>query len=402
MLPASPPSTAPSHLSGGAGSCAAAGASGAEAPGLSHSADGSCASRAETTDSALQPGSTPWSAPACPATEDARLQALHAYAVLDTPPEAGFDDLVCLAQLLCEVPIALVSLVDARRQWFKARVGLGVSQTDRTVSFCGHAIHDPAELFVVEDTLADPRFAGNPLVVGEPRIRFYAGAPMVSPQGHAVGTLCVIDQRPRVLGEHQREGLLALARQGVAQLELRRALMLATQDSLTDTMTGIANQRAFEVALRRHWARLAGSGEPLAVLLLDIDGLRAIDATFGPAAADALLRDVAARLQAALPQAQPLARWGLDGFAALLPGCNAPAAVRLAETLRRSAGVAGGGGRPVALSIGIASAIPEPGTDAQLAVHRAGMALQVARARGGGRVELAVEPPAPCRVTAAA
>ncbi len=350
----------------------------------------------------MQPDPTGWSEPARPATEDARLEALHAYAVLDTPSEAAFDDLVRLAQLLCDVPIALVSLVDARRQWFKARIGLGVSQTDRAVSFCGHAIHDPTELFVVEDTLADPRFAGNPLVVGEPRIRFYAGAPILSPQGHAVGTVCVIDQRPRRLGEPQREGLLALARQAVAQLELRRALMTATHDSLTDTITGIANQRAFEAALRLHWARLAGDSQPLAVLLLDIDGLRAVDATFGPAAADALLRDVAARLQSALPQAQPLARWGLDGFAALLPGCDATAAVRLAETLRRSAGVAGGGGRPVALSIGIASARPQPGTDARLPVHRAGMALQVARARGGGRVELAIEPPAPCRITAAA
>ena len=155
--------------------------------------------------------------------EHERLAALARYGILDTAPEDAFDELVQLASTICEAPIALISLIDATRQWFKARVGLDATETPRAISFCTHAIRE-RELFVVQDARADPRFAGNPLVTGEPHIRFYAGAPLLTPDGHSLGTICVIDREPRVLTAAQRHGLGALARQVVVQLELRRQI----------------------------------------------------------------------------------------------------------------------------------------------------------------------------------
>jgi len=165
-----------------------------------------------------------------PDREAERLAALRALDILDTETEQAFDDLTQLAALICGTPVALVSLVDADRQWFKSKVGLAVSETSREVSFCAHAIRQPDELFVVNDAAADPRFAGNPLVTGAPGIRFYAGMPLTLLEGAAPGTLCVIDYTPRQLTTAQTETLKALARQTVSLLELRRhrkALQLA-------------------------------------------------------------------------------------------------------------------------------------------------------------------------------
>lgn len=155
-----------------------------------------------------------------PEDEERRLAALHRYGVLDTLPEQVYDDIVKLAAHLCATPIALVSLVDAGRQWFKARFGLEAAQTPREVAFCAHAILDRG-LFVVPDALVDDRFADNPLVTSTPELRFYAGAPLVTPEGHAIGTLCVLDRRSRELTAAQREALEALARQVVRHLEAR-------------------------------------------------------------------------------------------------------------------------------------------------------------------------------------
>jgi GAF domain-containing protein len=155
-----------------------------------------------------------------PENESERIAALRHYRILDTEREVAFDDLAQLASTICAAPIALISLVDTSRQWFKAHVGLEARETSRSGSFCAHALHG-ADVFIVRDALADPRFAANPLVLGEPHIRFYAGAPLTSAQGLNLGTLCVIDRRPRVLDEHQRGALVTLARQVMALLELR-------------------------------------------------------------------------------------------------------------------------------------------------------------------------------------
>ena len=158
-----------------------------------------------------------------PQNEPERLDALRRYEVLDTEPEQKFDDLTLLASHICQAPIALISLVDAERQWFKSKVGLTTSQTARSISFCAHAILED-DVMVVPDAAADARFANNPIVTGEPNVRFYAGAPLVTPDGHALGTLCVVDRVPRNLSAAQLDALRALARQVVAQLELRRRL----------------------------------------------------------------------------------------------------------------------------------------------------------------------------------
>ena len=166
------------------------------------------------------------------APDQDRVAALQKYAILDTEPEQAFDDLTLLASFVCKTPIALISLVDENRQWFKSKVGLDTSETPRDIAFCSTAIQQ-VEVMVVPDTLKDERFRNNPLVVSEPRIRFYAGAPLITEEGYALGTLCVVDHSPRELGADQKEALQALGRLVLAQLEFRRNLQLL-KEALTD------------------------------------------------------------------------------------------------------------------------------------------------------------------------
>jgi GAF domain-containing protein len=156
-----------------------------------------------------------------PANEAERLAALKEYHILDTGTEQSYDDITALAAHICEVPITMISLVDEVRQWFKSRVGMNQQQTSRDIAFCAHAIlqHEP---FIVRDAAKDKRFANNALVTGEPYIRFYAGFPLVNPEGLALGTLCAIDWQPRRLSAKQEKAMQALARQVMALLELRR------------------------------------------------------------------------------------------------------------------------------------------------------------------------------------
>ena len=153
--------------------------------------------------------------------EAERLKALSEYRILGTKPEQTYDDITGIAARVCEAPIALISLVDSERQWFKSKVGTDVEETPRDWSFCAHAIED-SEPLVVEDALADRRFADNPLVCGEPGIRLYAGFPLSTDDSLRIGTLCVIDTVPRTLSENQLFIMKALARQVVAFLELRK------------------------------------------------------------------------------------------------------------------------------------------------------------------------------------
>jgi GAF domain-containing protein len=195
--------------------------------------------------------------PTKPDNEKQRLETLRGYEILDTEPEAAFDDLTLLASFVCQTPVALISLIDADRQWFKSKVGVSISETSRDIAFCASAILQP-DIFIVPDASQDQRFAKNPLVVAEPKIRFYAGATLMT-GGQALGTLCVIDRVPRELSPEQLEVLRALSRQVLGQLELRRNLKrleqsLAARDraeaekerALRELKAALANIRTLE------------------------------------------------------------------------------------------------------------------------------------------------------------
>jgi len=195
--------------------------------------------------------------PAKPANEKQRLETLRGYEILDTEPEAAFDDLTSLASYVCQTPVALISLIDADRQWFKSKVGVSVTETSRDIAFCASAILQ-SDVFIVPDATQDWRFAENPLVVAEPKIRFYAGATLMT-DGQALGTLCVLDRVARELSSEQSEALRALSRQVLAQFELRRNLKrlekaLAARDraenekehTLRELKAALANIRTLE------------------------------------------------------------------------------------------------------------------------------------------------------------
>ncbi|MBG7621437.1 sensor domain-containing diguanylate cyclase [Herbaspirillum sp. AP02] len=246
-----------------------------------------------------------------PVNEAARIDALHSLRILDTPREERFDRLTRLARRLFDVPMAVVTLVDVHRQWFKSCVGLGdATETSRDVSFCAHAILRE-ELTIVPDARLDPRFAGNPQVTGEPFIRFYAGCPIKSESGFTLGTLCLVDTVPRSFDGDEQSLLKDLA--AMVEQELA-AVKLATIDDLT----GVSNRRGFEALARHALASARRIGHAACMLNFDLNHFKQINDRFGHAEGDQALIDFAGLLMTSLRESDVIGRLGGDEFAVFL------------------------------------------------------------------------------------
>jgi diguanylate cyclase (GGDEF)-like protein len=257
-----------------------------------------------------------------PANEQRRVAALRATGLLDTPPEERFDRVTRLACRLLGVPIALVSLVDTDRQWFKSRAGLDDQETPRDVSFCGHAITGDGPL-VVPDALADHRFYDNPLVTRDPRVRFYAGCPLTMPGSPELrlGTLCVIDHEPRQLASDD----LAILEDLAAMIESEiAALNLATLDPLT----GLSNRRGFDMLAQHALAAARRQETPITLVMLDLDRFKEINDRFGHKAGDTALVAFAEVLLRNFRASDIVARMGGDEFAVLMLGAGEDCAER--------------------------------------------------------------------------
>jgi PAS domain S-box-containing protein len=209
--------------------------------------------------------------PPIPENEAARLAALYEYQILDTDPEPAFDDLANLAAYICSTPMASISLVDADRQWFKAKVGLEITETPRQIAFCAHTILEP-EVLIVPDAKLDSRFANNPLVTSDPGMRFYAGIPLTTSNGYAIGAVCVMDRQPRQMTTQQVEALKALGRQAIAQLDLRQHNALLAKSAAERQQTQAALRKAkdeLELRVAERTAELVSVNEQLSVELLE-------------------------------------------------------------------------------------------------------------------------------------
>ncbi len=290
-----------------------------------------------------------------PKGEEARLAALRDYHIPEREAEQAFDDLAQLAASLCRTPIALLSLIESERQWFKARVGVEAAECPRDLSFCSYAILQ-TDLMMVRDTLEDPRFATNPLVLSEPKIRFYAGLPLFTADGqHALGTLSVLDVVPRDLSGEQITALRALARQAEMLLEscrLRAALKKAQAERLraehelqmafdrepeltrVDLLTGLMNRRAFLDVADRERKRAQRYEVPISIIAFDLENLARIRDQQGDQASDALLVSVANLLRNRIRHTDVLARTGDAEFMVLLPTTAADPAKQFAGKIR--------------------------------------------------------------------
>ncbi len=268
-----------------------------------------------------------------PENEQARLNALRALNVLDTPPEEHFDRVTRMAKRLFNVSISAVSLIDENRQWFKSCVGLDVTETARDISFCGHTILED-ETFIIEDALKDERFSDNPLVTDAPFIRFYAGHPLKTPCGKMLGTLCIIDPEPKTLNDDDIATLQDLA--SIVQDELA-ALQMATYDELT----GISNRRGF-VKLASHALNMGLRQNSESFLAyFDLDNFKPVNDNFGHKAGDSMLKYFAEQMTNTFRESDIYARLGGDEFTVLLTNTNENLAIdalaRFSENVKQHA-----------------------------------------------------------------
>lgn len=350
--------------------------------------------------------------------EPRRLHALGDYKIMDSLPEQAYDDFAKLASIICDTPIALITLLDDHRQWFKANIGLNVSETPRSQAFCAHAIINPDQIMTIEDAMLDERFATNPLVTADPHIRFYAGAPLVTPGGEALGTICVIDREPRKLTDGQAEALRILSREIIVQLELRRSIAVLEQvaldqeqyvelmheyqrdmekvrttleaQSVTDVLTGVQNRRSFDHKLEEEYIRSERYNTVCSLLLIDVDHFKEFNDHFGHLAGDETLRAVAQLLQSALRSHDLLFRYGGEEFAAILPNTTLKGAFVIGERFRRAVQRAAWKKRDITVSIGAVSMRENVKSPNDL-LKGADYALYHAKQHGRNRVSTAAD-----------
>ncbi|MEO2281746.1 sensor domain-containing diguanylate cyclase [Pseudoalteromonas pernae] len=252
--------------------------------------------------------------PKTPANEQARIEAVQLLKLLDTPAEERFDRITRIAKHMFSVPIVLITLVDTNRQWFKSRQGLNEAQTPRSVSFCGHAINQQEPL-IIPNALLDERFSDNPLVLGPPNIRFYAGCPISSPSGYTVGTLCLIDQEPKQFTDADIHMLKELA------LLIEHEFRLTTLVTL-DELTGISNRRGFEMLAQHALAHCKREQQNACMVFIDLDNFKNINDTHGHNVGDKVLQDFARHLSNSLRASDIFARMGGDEFVVLFSNTN--------------------------------------------------------------------------------
>lgn len=260
------------------------------------------------------------------------------------------------------------------------------SETPREQAFCAHAILQPDETLEVADARLDTRFAHNPLVTGAPHVRFYAGSPLVTPEGLALGTICIIDHQPRRITDTERSALQALSRQVVSQLELRKQLAGLEVESLTDALTGLWNRRALDRRLSEEWNRHARNGGPLALLMIDLDRFKGINDDFGHQAGDEVLVQASQLIRRTVRISDIVARMGGEEFVVVVPDSDQNAAMAVAEKVRAAFAGASWAHRAMTASIGVTSIRPDKSSNAHALISRADRALYAAKAAGRNQV----------------
>ena len=310
-------------------------------------------------------------------TEHGRLENLRSYDILDTPSEASFESIASLARIVFQAPVALMTFVDKDRQWLKAKQGLTVCETPRDISFCTHTIKYNEPL-IVRDAIKDALFSNNPLVVGEPFIRFYIGSPLQTPAGFNIGSLCVIDYVPRDPTADQIQSLQALAKLVVDQLELRQ---LAT----TDSLTGLLTRRALLAQARKEFTRYQRSNRQFGVIAFDLDHFKTINDEHGHPMGDTVIREVCAVSKNQLREQDIFGRMGGEEFGIFLPETNADEALLVADRIRSTVESIRIGGSTetvrITASFGVSEA-QESDQSVSDAMVRADKALYVAKSNG--------------------
>ncbi|UNK48819.1 sensor domain-containing diguanylate cyclase [Lysobacter sp. S4-A87] len=327
---------------------------------------------------------------------------------MDTGPEQAYDDIVRLAATLCDVPAAAISLIDHDRQWFKAQIGLDARQTPREEAICDRLIMEPGRTLVIEDLSAQVSFPRPKARIGKDPLRFYAGTPLMSPDGHAIGTVCVLDTRPRTLSRAQVEGLEVLARQTQHLLELRRYALeqrrllsereafaqrledaradlqrrndLLEHSATHDALTGLLNRAALAQLRDNPEAMRQLQQAPYSLMLLDVDHFKDVNDRHGHLLGDRALRAVADAVAASIRHGDVAVRYGGEEFLILLPDTRLESAAQVAERIRQRLSQAA---LPFALTVSIGLAAGEPTRDwSEQVFDRADQALYRAKARG--------------------